>query len=161
MSDYNEGDLVEAVKGTTVLRGRLKRSREDGPDPILVLTPALKSDIVHLASNGYTVTVIERAKPALPTEPGHYLHRNGIDVLSRTASGSWIHDGRFTADNAIRDCQPLQRLEPVAETAKKVLDRVRARVDTVSSPGAVIYEIAEDTLAQIAVEFGVTGGLGE
>lgn len=74
MSDWREGDLVEATNGETVIRGRLRDGGpKNGGRPLLTLTLVIESDILHLEANGYTVTLIERAPEPLPTERGVYV----------------------------------------------------------------------------------------
>lgn len=157
MSEFNEGDLVEAVKGDTVIRGRLGRVPDGGSRPVLDLTIAFRSDVLHLEANGYTVTVIERAKPELPTERGFYLSCNGLDVLYQGTDGSWSDDAKYGVEpvEVSRKHAPLTRLEPVPETAKKVLDRLSSFWEF-GPPQNFL-----DEFAAIAAEFGVTEGLGE
>ena len=145
MTEYNAGDLVEAVKGDTVIRGRLNHRAELRP------TMALCCDMLYLEANGFTVTLVERATPPLPTEPGIYSDVDGdIWLLSLTRVWTILtdeHRARITDDVAPEDGAPFTRLEPVPVTAKRVLDRVR----TLFGAGALI--LAE--VDEIAAEFGV------
>jgi len=126
MNDWKEGDLVEAVKGETVIRGRLI-SRGNGL--VLNLTLAIASDIPHLEANGYTLTRVEHVKSELPTEPGVYEDREG-DAWLLAANCEWHcltvdlrHVGKpIEFDPSLY--APFTRIEPVPVTAKKVLDRV-------------------------------------
>ena len=147
MNDYNEGDLVEAVMGETVIRGRLSSAGkylwvgDSGRTP------------ENIESYGFTVSIIEKAPPkvVLPTEPGFYITAyNDPDVFELYLSGDW-----FLGDVAISEARvicdggnQLTRLEPVPETAKKVLDRLD------------VWEIHEgadsrEVFAKVAKEFGV------
>ena len=120
MSEYNEGDLVEAVKGDTVIRGRLDHRAE------LTLTTALTSDMRHLKATGYVVTVIERATPPLPSEAGIYVDRDG-DTWLHTNTGGWsfltdgYHRVRIVDIDAAENA-PFTRLEPAPVTAKRISD---------------------------------------
>lgn len=87
MSTYNEGDLVEAVKGDTVIGGRVSLAL----DGRVIIGESSRS-VGVLENEGFTVTVIERAKPKLPTEPGVYTaHPAAADPLlyQLTPFGSW------------------------------------------------------------------------
>lgn len=141
MSDYNEGDLVEAVKGETVIRGRLIRSALTTNRHIIEI-PHLPTDqtpwIETYTNDGYTVTVIERAKSALPTEPGLFVRgdvpRQNAAVISLLGDGTWVRQDKIPADvEMLREWHQqgiLTRLEPVAETAA----RFAARLHTVVQP---------------------------
>ena len=87
MTDFAEGDLVEAVKGDTVIRGRLDHRAE------LKLTMALASDMLHLKASGYVVTVVERATPPLPTEMYSVIRYRSFLPLVRHEDGLWYHVG--------------------------------------------------------------------
>ena len=61
MTEYNEGDLVEAVKGESVVRGRIHQGGEyRGNRGYRYLGDSGALDEVYL-KGGWTVTVIEKA----------------------------------------------------------------------------------------------------
>jgi len=111
IDQIREGDLVEAAKGETIIRGRVNR---DG-----VVGDSMRR--THgLERNGYTLTVVEKAtpppptEPAVPTEPGHYLSAAGFH---------WeIGHGSYTLNPL---WAPYTRLEPVPDTVKRVADYLR------------------------------------
>jgi len=119
-NDYSAGDLVEAVKGETVTRGRLKADElglhlwvgDSGRTP------------ENLESYGFTLSIIEKAAAVvvLPKEPGAYRDAIG-NYWNLSGAGVWY--GFYGESKGVQDNLPLRRLEPVSETAKKVLDRVR------------------------------------
>lgn len=165
MSEFNEGDLVEAVKGETVIRGRAWREPGNGTEPILRLTLALSSDIAHLTANGYTVTVIEKAAPKLPTEPGVYVtpsgsqdylddyHTDHHEVHYLNTSGNWcdLGWGAPTRDDS------LTRLEPVPVTARRVLGKLdAASMHEFKGRDSAHRAIYDDSWNAVAAEFGVT-----
>jgi hypothetical protein len=122
---YHEGDLVEAVKGESVVRGRVELSPEY-KHPTLALpalgamsTPYLSGYVDH----GYTITVIEKAKPPLPTEPGWYVDGQN-DAWLLNNSGYWYCAASPGDDPA--QYAPFTKLEPVAETARRVVAKVRS-----------------------------------
>ena len=130
MTEYNEGDLVEAIKGNTAIRGPLVNIGGLGRSLCLKLTLGLETDIIHLEANGYKITVIEQAPPkvVLPTEPriyqdaGKRLWMRGEDRTDISPQPFWWEvDSGLTG---IPTDLPLTPLEPASETAKKVLDRV-------------------------------------
>lgn len=145
MSDYNEGDLVEAVKGEDHRIGRVT---------VPGTHQRMQGYCLHrYKEDGWTVTVIERAKPALPTAEGWYLDRQG-DCWHLNASGSWYCPSSPSDDARPQVYVPFTRLEPVADTAKRVLAAIAAR--TVMHCDGCAGHVTD-----IAHEFGVTGGLGE
>ena len=138
MNEYNEGDLVEAVKGESVVRGRIHQGGEyRGNRGYRYLGDSGALDEVYL-KGGWTVTVIEKAAPVvvLPTEPGYYrVGGNNARVggtVQLLVDGEWWWVGnsykprphQISAAEVGRSHAPLTPLAPVAETAKKVLDRV-------------------------------------
>ena len=157
MNEYTAGDLVEAVKGETVTRGRLHLNGkylwvgDSGRTP------------ENLESYGFTLSIIEKAAAVvvLPTEPGLYttdtrdLTRSmPLYQLNENSEWStiWAHMGeQKRAPAEILDGiapKTLTRLEPVSETAKKVLDRVHA----VLANRMWMYSDLDD----IAADFGVS-----
>ena len=124
MTEYNERDLVEAVKGERVLRGRVM---------LLVGVPLLPThsdevskalSIQWLINQGWTVTTIERATPPLPTEPGWYLTSDDVAVYLAD-DGYWTVPSTYgQTGEEMAKYGPFTRLEPVPVTAKRVLDAV-------------------------------------
>jgi hypothetical protein len=81
--EFNEGDLIEATLGETVVRGRLMK---DGSISVTLRTPR------GLKEEGFVVRVVEKAKPPLPTEDGLYTSRGreaGILPFYRRKDGDW------------------------------------------------------------------------
>ena len=163
MNEYNEGDLIEAVKGEIVIRGRLDYKLE------VELTLALRSDVRHLIANGYTVTVIEKAPPKnpLPTEPGVYVtdvsDLAGSVVLYRLNTyGEWsvmwsIGAPEQRTEQAMiagTSGEKLFRLELAHVTAKKVLGRVSEAVPIFP---AYVASGMTKIIDMVGVEFGVGG----
>ena len=70
MNKYNEGDLIEAVKGESSMRGPIIR---DSHKCLLIAEHGWL--LAELLADGWTVTVIKKAAPVvvLPTEPGIYI----------------------------------------------------------------------------------------
>ena len=146
---FSEGDLVEATKGDRRVIDRVVvyKSQVFTSGPYLgapsLFTP---SSIQSLKSAGYTLTLIEKATPPLPTEPGIYRSRTGaIWIIDSGKPLRWVGDRGYPCIPHF--FAPFDRLEPVAETAKKVLDRVDAEWQLSS------YLVARNTVAK---EFGAT-----
>lgn len=125
MSEYNVGDLVEAVKGETKYVGRVFSDYglyvgENGPR------------LAYLEVNGFTVTVLEKAVPALPTEHGWYqAEAHGTKYLFQLSEHDlgWFYVGneyqpapRRRTPNDAESRGGLTRLEPVTVTVQKVID---------------------------------------
>ena len=165
MNEYNEGDLVEAVKGETIIRGRLTIEGQhfwlgDSDRTVSGLT----------SQGGYTITVTEKAPPknySLPTEPGLYVtdfsDLGGVFVLYRLDTYSqWFVIWRMASVEkrteqemiAGTNGQKMFRLEPAHVTAKKVLGRVSEGVPTYP---AYLASGMASIIGMVGVEFGVGG----
>ena len=140
MTEYTAGDLVEAVKGETLTRGRLWKGDN------LFWLGASGRTVSRFLEDGFTITVIEKAAPVvvLPTEQGAYRDAIG-NYWNLSGAGVWY--GFYGESKGVLENPPLRRLEPVSETAKKVLDRVR----TTAGIGLNLHE----DLKVIAGQFGV------
>jgi hypothetical protein len=145
---YAEGDLIEAVKGEAVLKGRIRY----GYSGLWLDTNSggleAGHSVAQLQRGGFTLAVIEKkSEPPLPTEPGVYIGSLMHDLpLWLTDIGQW-----FTAKARVENPErhaPFTKLEPVAETAKRVLDAVRDHM-------ALGTVIASD-VDEVAADFGVT-----
>lgn len=151
MTEYNAGDLVEAVKGDTVIRARLEAS---GLRPGAIgrtSVPGIGRSPEELEQFGFTVETIERATPPLPTEPGFYLNRRK-ELWTLENNGSWRNDyDDPESPAAVFNSAPLTRLEPVADTAKKVLDALSEYLD-----GQLTGRTKNDIIGHLREEFGGT-----
>lgn len=156
---YNEGDLVEAVNEDGAKLTGFLGKREDG---LLYLGAYHWIFPTWVAENaGFsTITVIEKAKPQLPTEHGAYRDKDG-DLWVLTVDGEW-HD--FSTGNETHhkpgmspgNYRPFTRLEPAAETVKKVLDRIAdlSRDIHYSKLDKGTFRVVVSD--EIAAEYGVT-----
>jgi hypothetical protein len=153
---FAEGDLVEAVKNefssSTMVRGVLKSTGwENG---FILQAQGFSPEISYLESRGFTLTLIEKATPPLPTEPGIYVSwvtKPFPSVVHKIVNGQWVdaNDSLYLNDPEVSALLPLTRLEPVDVTAKKVLERVREMYDGSQST-------TPDVIKLVAKEFGVT-----
>lgn len=136
MNEYNEGDLVEAVKNKERLTGLLVR---DDAGPLKFRAGFHWHFPRDLVNHDFTITVIERAKPKaiLPTESGYYA---GFDEAADTEILVMVSTaGRVYLPNASKHLgvgdllgdperfAPYVKLEPRAITAKAVLDEFERR----------------------------------
>ena len=151
MSDFNEGDLVEAVKGETSIRGQLWR---DSAGFLMVGASVWAvEDLIH---EEWGITVAKKATPPLPDDPGAVISwvtkfYTGLAVLEKT--DQWCYNGVTLNGAALRQEigeASIVPLESVPVTAKRVLDRL-----------ANFWEFGppknfQEEFAQIATEFGVT-----
>lgn len=156
MSTFREGDLVEAVRGDAVIRDRVGD---------LEFLDVAGQSIRALKRQGFTVTLIERANP-LPTEPGVYaaatsafsLHNSRLFTLN--SHGKWWEDGKPATADTMRFLSEwvaqgsLTRLEPVPDTARKVLDAVEEAMDRCDWPLSI--DDSEAVLDEVKAQFGVT-----
>lgn len=166
MSEFREGDLVEAVKGERRVVDRVKFSSGSliFPRGLYIGDPQLlgPSSIYSFLNAGFTVTVIERAKSALPTEPGVYaplgkapLH--DVRIFQLCNNGAWFEGDVRVGEaelQAFDDEVRLTRLEPVPVTARRVLDAVEEAMDRCDWPLSI--DDSEAVLAEVKAQFGVT-----
>jgi hypothetical protein len=99
---------------------------------------------------GWSLFVEEPPAVVLPIEPGHYLDKDGT---------AWRITARFPfrVDLHARHA-PFTRLEPVSETAKKVLDRVLAVTEAVAGCPTVspnMHRVVDEVVKRLRAEFGV------
>jgi len=102
------GDLVRAVKGETKVEGRVKRSRSGAPG----FVGESNRSVEALLRQGYVVEVVEKAKPALPTEPGVYLDKDGDAWIIRRGSSklSFVQERDSLDEVAAEDYAPFVKL---------------------------------------------------
>ena len=147
MTDFSEGDLIEATKGESVLRGRLVWTEQPG----LIIS---KTDwgVTSLEIDGWTLTVIERATPPLPTAKGWYMDGRGVlwDLRHNShGDPEWYCDDDFVGLPHVEQYGPFVQWAPVADTAKKVLDRFEEVFN------ASFIQLP-DALESVRTEFGAT-----
>ena len=120
---------------------------------IIIDVPSLPdSVVVHRSEWSLSVP----AKPAveLPTEPGIYVESgrkpNTVDLWTLHENGRWVSNAGSKYDSRVEEFAPFTKLEPVAVTAKKVLDRFAAYWED-GMPADMSIE-----MRGIAKEFGVS-----
>lgn len=154
MSRHQIGDLIEAVhpQGKQRVRGYVVIAN-DGVDSIDFLPHQEPTSLAFLAARGWEIATIERVPVPLPTEPGHYLDKDGgvwlVDEHGYLAIQVKGASGWFTADH-LHKYAPFTRLRPEAETAKAVLEAIKDRYDE------NFYSNAYDPWNDVARQYGVT-----
>lgn len=108
MSKFSVGDYVEATKGRDGVKGVVRLSGQ-----VLVVGASCRS-VDGLEAQGWTVTVLEKAAPPVPTEPGYYFDKDG-DMWNERNDTVIGLDPRYA---------PYTRLEPVPVTVQKVIDKL-------------------------------------
>ena len=151
MTEYNEGDLVEAVKGETVIRGRLKA---DSLGHHLWVGDSGRTP-ENIESYGFTISVVEKAAAVVVLPKGVLLFDDGHVARWHEEILGWSITGYRRAwgdpDEILRNFgSDFTILEPVSETAKKVLDRVNGWWARDEHRGLPIF------LSAVRLEFGVT-----
>lgn len=155
MTEYNAGDLVEAVKGDTVIRGRITGCSGDW-------VGTSRSQIPGLVKDGFTVTVIERATPPLPTEEGIYFPRRtfspGVRIV-KLSDGAWrdpegkpLNDASMKWLAGIHASGDLTLFEPVPVTAKRLIDRVIELDGGADGVRLSVLRISNELAAEFGVE---------
>lgn len=94
---------------------------------------------------------IVELEPAVqvPVEPGFYYSPSLIRVYILYPDGLWSLNGEMlNSANAVREGMPLERLEKMADTARRVLDDVLAAIELDGS------EI--ETVKNVGLDYGIT-----
>ena len=149
-TNFNVGDLVEAVKGELVIRDRatVKGYR--------LALGAMGWSLRDLRLNGYTLSLVEAATPP-PTEPGIYADIEGdpwkLNATTDDYEARWSFGNEYKTRAQVSQHVPFTRLEPVPDTARKVID---ATIRTFNSKGGNIV----DALISVSQEFGVYDARG-
>jgi hypothetical protein len=162
---FAEGDLVEATDGErrVIERVQMNAAYKCLWIPLLGFTGNIAADGTL---SGFTLTLIEKASPPLPTEPftiirAVYLpagnrntkqtHLTLLPLSEGNGESRWVYSNGISVD--VRDLPRIKSFEIVAEpvdvTAKKVLERVREMYDGSQST-------TRDVIKLVAKEFGVT-----
>jgi len=140
MCEFNVGDLVEARKGELVIRDRVVMKSYG------LALGAMDWSLSGARLNGHTLSLVEAATPPLPTEPGAYMTVDGdVLTLDKPLLG-WACGSLSISAKSLE--LPLTKLEPVPDTAKKVID---ATIRTFNSKGGNIV----DALISVSQEFEV------
>ena len=159
---FSVGDLVEARKGERVIRDRIHKgdSLFFGASKYLG-NPSMvgPSSLEGFKDQGFTLFLVEAATPPLPTEPGVYLDKWGDTwQLSEETSAfaeRWFLGSDFMTHNVARGYAPFTKLEPVPDTAKKVLDAVRERTSyRYHELGTKMQGRLSADLNRVAIQFG-------
>ena len=117
MSEFNEGDLVEATKGETVIRGRAEKY---GIFHERLWFEEVSRTFDALHYQGFTLKLIEKAPAVLPNIPDWYFDDTGelwqlVDTGEKLA---WFYfDGGELNEqglDVVRDYAPFRRAVPEA-----------------------------------------------
>ena len=150
-TNFNVGDLVEAVKGELVIRDRLTVKGYH------LALGAMGWSLRDVRLNGYTLSLVEAATPPLPTEPGIYADIEGdpwkLNATTDDYEARWSFGNEYRTRAQVSQHVPFTRLGPVPDTAKKVVD---ATIRTFNSRGGNIV----DALISVSQEFGVSDARG-
>lgn len=119
-TDY-EGDLVRLTKGEQIIQGRVSERRGG----LSVIGNGMSGDIIdYCARTGWTLEIIERAKPPKP-EPGVYFDVDG-DVWAFPSHGepklvtTWSGDYMHYVDGNVGGWEvngPFTRIDTIGATA--------------------------------------------
>ena len=152
MCEFNVGDLVEARKGETRIVARLLWSGD------CLFFDGWGAGVLSAVDQGFTLSLVEAATPPLPTEPGVYLDKWGdtwqLSEETRAFAERWFLGSDFMTHNVARGYAPFTKLEPVPDTAKKVIDLLETvGADLGNQPRYTVGYGLADLLRE---EFGVT-----
>jgi hypothetical protein len=132
------GDLVKFENGENILIVRAEGVALSGG------WISWSGDVCIWKRVGWSLFVEAPPAVVLPTEPGWYLDKDYC--VWKLESDGWYFDSERVQYNSARLDAPFERLEPVPETAKKVLDKI--------NPFIAIS--CWHHLVRVAAEFGVT-----
>jgi len=150
-TNFNVGDLVEAVKGELVIRDRVTVKGYH------LALGAMGWSLRDVRLNGYTLSLVEAATPPLPTEPGIYADIEGdpwkLNATTDDYEARWSFGNEYKTRAQVSQHVPFTRLGPVPDIARKVVD---ATIRTFNSKGGNIV----DALISVSQEFGVSDARG-
>ena len=108
------------------------------------------SEPIDVFSRDWSLSVPAKPAVVLPTERGIYLDRYAMLWTHEMLNGGLVfrHAGKSWKRSEAARYGPFTKLEPVAVTAKKVLDRLRYRLPAFEWFGSLADDICD--------EFGVT-----
>tara|TARA_R110002124_G_scaffold163088_5_gene330414 strand:- start:2638 stop:3126 length:489 start_codon:yes stop_codon:yes gene_type:complete len=145
------GDTVRAEREGCVITGKVidrYRCPYDTETYALIVRVAGLVDSFRLDRPEWQLSVPAKPAVELPTEPGHYLDREG---------NGW-HIRKGATSSLPEEWAPYTRLEPVAVTAKKVLQDVRIALQCMRDGTRPNGEFIINTndIDKIATRFGVS-----
>ena len=158
-STVKVGDQVRVTRETATLMGAVEAllSTPEGVYGLMLDTGMFYQKLPVILQE-WSLFVPAKPPVELPTEVGFYLDKNGA-LATLNNGGIWrdsYEDFIQTLD--IRAYAPFTKLEPVAVTAKKVLDRVRAQIiasDQGNHDGIGTRDSFRSMVQVLSVEFGV------
>lgn len=122
------GDQVRVVRGDNVLDGKIdaRHMLPNGEVHAIVLLIHRISSSVHITNGVWTLFVPAKPAAVLPVEPGWYLEKSG-EAVYLAEDGYWtVPSGFGWTGEEMAEYGPFTRLEPVAVTAKKVIEFIDA-----------------------------------
>ena len=164
MSEFNVGDLVEARKGERVIRDRIYA----GTNEFRYLgEPSVfgPSSVAGFRDQGFTLSLVEAATPTpLPSEAGLYFcseqgdeehlaewHFDSCRFHYLNTEGKWCDLGWGAPTDSDL---PLTKVEPVPDTARKIIAEIGAWAFGPCTPEDV-EEIGE-LITRLEKTFGVS-----
>ena len=146
------GDQVRVKRNGGMLTGEViyRLGRECDPPWGIELDVATLAEYLTIKRSEWSLFVPAKPAVVLPTERGIYLDRYSMLWTHEMLNGGLVfrHAGESWERSDAARYAPFTRLEPVAVTAKKVLDRLRYRLPAFEWFGSLADDICD--------EFGVT-----
>ena len=147
INNYNEGDIVSCQYGNTdsFIKGTLNG------DNNLYIGRSGRS-LLSLLREGWTVTTIKKFVPKVVVPKATVKFADGTVAVWKQSILGWLVAGEIHAwgssDDLVKSFgSKFTILEPIPETAKKVLDRVRQ---------TGTFWSGSENLTSIGAEFGVS-----
>ena len=153
------GDLVRVVNSNGMLTGevidRYTYLNRDDVRALVILADNLE-DSVTVHRDSWQLSVPAKPAVVLPDEPGIYVSHNEPPspvIIHKIVDGRWVDadDENYLTEAGVIALMPLTKLEPVAVTAKKVLDRLE-RIAAINDD----FFSPELAISNLRKEFGVT-----
>ena len=147
-SQVKVGDQVRVMRAEQMLTGVVdfryfsNSFNSDNVYAVALKVPDL-ADVLTIHHGYWQLSVPAKPAVELPTEPGYYLNTHS-ELAVRQINGSWRNDRDITIGPMEMEARaPYKKLEPVAVTAKKVIEFIES-------------DLSCDSYDTARKEFGVT-----
>jgi len=132
-SQLKIGDVVRVQSEENVLTGRIadKHSAVSDHPYAISLQTGFSFGVVRIGTSIWQLSVPAKPAVELPNEPGTYIswvNPPSPTVVHKITGGRWVNadDSHYIPEEKVAELMPLILVEPVAVTAKKVIEFIES-----------------------------------